>query len=117
MPSVLSSTPVVSYDLTATIANGATVSGGVDLRGSTLCGLFLPAEFDGTAVTFQACATEGGTFVPVQDGAGAAVSKTVAASQYVPLDPATFAGIQFLKVVAGTAQTGASVLTLATRPV
>jgi hypothetical protein len=109
--------PVAYYAFTATIANGATDSGEIDLAGCTLCGVFLPAEFDGTALKFKAASAAGGTFVAVVDGAGADVSKTCAASKYLPLNPADFAGVRFLKLTAGTAQTGDSVLTLAVRPV
>ncbi len=104
-------------DATTTIADSGTVSGEVDLSGCTLCGVFLPSTFDGTTLKFQAATESGGTFVAVVDGAGADVSKTCAASKYLPLNPADFAGVRFLKLVAGTGQTGATVLTLAVRPV
>lgn len=102
-------------NITATIANGQTKSGAIDLDFATLCGIFLPAAFTGTALTFEASATETGTFVPVVDGAGASVSKTVAQGQYVYLDPAIFAGLRFIKVVSGSSEGAARSLTLATR--
>ncbi len=110
--------PVLSNDLTAIIASGQTTSGEIDLNGNTLCGLFLPSTFDGSAITFEAAHTSGGTYVAVQDGAGNAVSKTVSASKYITLNPADFAGIRFLRLVAGTAQSATdTVITLAVRPV
>lgn len=107
----------ISTDLTVTIADSATQSGAIDLRGHSLVGLFLPSTFDGTTVTFQTSLTLGGTYVDVQDGTGSAISKTSAASKYVPISPTDFAGVRYLKITAGTSQTGASIITLATRQV
>lgn len=111
---------VVCADLTATVANGATTSGEVDLQGTQLVGIFVPAEFDGTTITITASPTSGGTFVTVQDGDGSssAFTITTTASRYVPIDNlAMVAGLRFVKLVCGTAQTGATTFTLATRPV
>lgn len=100
-----------------TIAISQTDSSEVDLRGMTLCGIHLPAAFTGTALTFKAATASGGTFQSVVDGAGAAVSKTVAQGQYVKLDPADFAGIQFIKIVSGSSEAAERTLTLALRSV
>jgi hypothetical protein len=96
---------------TATILSGATLSDAMD-SGSGLSdgrqqpiGLFIPAAFTGIAITFTACDTAGGTYVAVRDVGGAtAYSVVVAASQYVPLEPRVFAGLQFVKLVSGTAE-------------
>lgn len=97
-----------------TIPNGATVSGlvDIDLSYHLLSGITFPAEFDGTAVTFKASASPDGTFYDVYNTAGTLLTVTTAASRHVLLEPQTFAGAQFLKLVCGTAQTGATVLTL-----
>src|SRR4051812_42998184 len=109
------------YDLTATIASGATLSGAVDLSGCTLVGLFIPATFDGTTLTITACDTKGGTYVSVQQDhtSASAYTITTAASRYVPLDNLDIpAGLQFIKLVAGSSQTTTdTVITLAVRPV
>lgn len=105
----------VCYDLTVAIADSGTVSTPADLNGTTLCGVFIPAGLDNTTLAFQACDTIDGTYLSVIDGAGSAISKTVAASRYLPLDPALFLGIRYLRLVTG-AQTGAVTLTLATKP-
>lgn len=105
---------LVSF-VTATIADTATKTEAIDLGNTTICGVFIPAGFEGVALSFEASA-DGATFVEVQDGAGAAVAKVVAAGKYVRLDAADFAGIRWLKLVAD-AQTGAAILTLAVRAV
>jgi len=103
-------------DCIITIATSTTVSAAVDLRGMTLCGIYFPAAFTGTTITFQASA-DNVTFVPVQDGAGAAISKTIAQGQYLKLSPVDFAGIQYLKVVSGSAEAANRTMQLAIRPV
>lgn len=100
---------------TVTIANGGTISPAVDLNGHGLCGIYLPAAFTGTAITFLASDLLAGTYRTVQDGAGSALTKVVSAGVYVPLDPADFAGIRYLKIVSNAAEGGARILTLAAR--
>jgi hypothetical protein len=110
----------VAYSIlhpTVTIASGAATSGALDCDGRTLCGVILPAEFDGTALTFSVSTTLAGTYYSLCDG-GAAYSITVAASQYVRLDPAIFAGVRFIKFTSGTNQaTTDTILTAVLRPV
>jgi hypothetical protein len=101
----------------ATIAASGTTSGAVDLGHATLCGIYVPSSFTGTALTFTASETADGTFAPVKDGAGAAVSKTVAAGDYIYLDPVILAGVRFLKIVSGSTEGAARELTLAARVV
>lgn len=108
--------PKINND-TVTIATGQTTSDGIDLQGMTLCGLYLPSAFDGSTISFQASETEDGTFVQVLDTDGSVLTLAgLSASKYVKVAPADFAGIRFLKLVAG-AQTGATVLPLALRQV
>lgn len=99
------------------IASSGTTSGAVDLRGMTLCGFYMPAAFTGTTITFTAATAEAGTYLPVEDGDGASISKTVSASKYVKVDPADFAGIQFLKLVSGSSEGAERTITLAIRQV
>jgi len=94
---------------TTTIAGSATDSSEVDLESKTLCGVTLDSGFDGTSLAFKAATAFGGTFVTVHDGS-ADVSLTVAASRYIRLNPADFAGIRYLKFV-GASQTGETTIT------
>ena len=97
--------------LTVTIANGQTVSTAADLAGASICGVWLPAAFTGTTLTFQASRTVDGTYGAVQG-----VSLTpVAAGQFVPVDPTKFYGVRFVKVVSGSAEGAARSVILATR--
>lgn len=101
-----------------TIANNGTVSDALSLGsvGHTVVGLITPGTLTGTAFTFQASA-DGTTYVAVYDKTGAAYSVTVSTSRYILLPPADFAGIQYLKVVSGSTETGERVITVVTRPV
>lgn len=105
MPSELSA-------FTTTIANGATESAAINLRDFTLCGIFLPAAFTGASVTFLAASTLAGTYVEVQDGDGAAISRTVAASKFIPIDPVDFLGVKFLKIKSASAEAALRTLTV-----
>lgn len=101
----------------AAVWDGAgTTSEAVNLENETLCGLHIPSTFNGTAITFTVAPTFGGTYRTMQVD-GSDYSVTVAASKYVALDPANFAGVQFFKIVSGTSEADAESVSLATRPV
>lgn len=103
-------TYTVHTDLT--IASGGTTTAAVDLSDHLLAGIVCPAEFDGTTLTFTAASDPADSFLPVYNSAGTALEVTAAASRHIALEPETFAGVRYLKIVAGTAQTGATALTL-----
>ena len=113
--------PIVQNNLTATITNGTTQSNAVNLSGCSLCGIFIPATFDGTTLTVQVAPTLNGTYINAQAASSASAVYTIAAAanQYVPIENlAIVAGWQFIKFTAGTTQTTTdTVLTLAVRPV
>lgn len=94
--------PLPGENLQAVIQNGDTASGVVNLAGFKLCGLRMPSAFTGSTVTIQSAKTPDGTFQTVYKN-GAELTISVAASKKVALDPADFAGDQFIKVV-GSAQ-------------
>lgn len=98
---------------TVVIANGATVSGALHLGGSTLIAVVMPAAFTGVALTFQT-SHDGTTYQTLVDGAGAAVTCTVAASQNVSLGTgrAHIIGWPYVKVVSGAAEGAARTLIL-----
>jgi len=105
------------YDLTATIANGQTDSGVIDLSGLELVGFFIPSNFTATSITIKAASSAGGTFVTAQDGYGSDYSITVGASKYVPIHNFNvIAGLRFIKLTAGATQTPSdAIITLALR--
>ena len=93
--------------LTATILISQTDSDEIDIEAHNLFALEMPAAFTGVAITFEAASISGGTFLPVMDGAGAAISLTVAPSQIITLtgsQQAAFGALQFIKLISGSTE-------------
>jgi hypothetical protein len=91
---------------TATIANGESLSDAIILDEGFLVGLILPATWTTANLTLQAAGeNDESTFQNVYDQAGTEVTITAAASRYVILEPAKFAGIKKLKIRSGTSGT------------
>lgn len=103
---------------TLTIASGQTTSDAVNLAsiGHALVGLVTPATLTGTAFTFSV-SQDGTTYNTLYDKNGSSYSVTVAASRYILLPPADFAGIGYLKIVSGSTEGGTRSIVVVTRPV
>jgi hypothetical protein len=122
LPVVLASDQAASglTSVTATIANGASLSGAVSLAGAGLLRILMPAAWTAAALTFQV-SPDDGTYYDLYGDDGVEYSVTVAAARAVTLDVTRFVGISFLKVRSGTAsaavnQGGSRALLLVTRP-
>ena len=103
--------------LPAVIANGGTVSAEVDLIGTSVCGMVLPAAFSGTSVTFQTAIALGGTYQPLYDSTNTQVSIPVTQARNYSLNPATFAAWRYIRVVSSTAEGAERTVTLVCRQV
>lgn len=106
---------------TATIGIGASLSPEVALGQKTLVGILMPAAWTTASLTFQATVDDT-NFAELYDGAGNPVSLTVAAGQFIQIDPAKWRGITGLKLRSGSAgspvnQTDGAAITLITRTV
>lgn len=100
---------------TATIANGASLSGEVNLEHGDLFALIMPAAWTAAVLTFSG-SYDGTTFYNLYDETGTEISFTVDASRYVLISaPAKFMGLKRLKVRSGTA--GAAVNQAAERAI
>ena len=95
-----------------TVATGQTTSSATSVgsHNTRLVGIVIPAEFDGTAVSIHACDTNDGTFYAVD----ALTAMNASASTYLAIAPQDSAGLKWVKIVCGTAQTGATAFKLAT---
>lgn len=60
--------------------------------------VYVPAASSITSLTWWACETEDGTYLPAQDSSGSAVTQTVAASEAHPI-PVALLGCRFIKAV------------------
>jgi hypothetical protein len=116
-PDFPSPTPLQHF--TADIANGASLSEAVDMGGTTLVGIQMPATWTAADLTMQAAAN-GTTYGNVFDAAGAELEIAADASIFIRLDPAVMAPFSHVKIRSGTAgspvnQGGARELTLVGR--
>ena len=106
--SVVAATPSSPLDttLTATIAAGASLSGAVDIgEGYTLVGLITASTWDAAAVSIEASATAGGTYVVAKDAYGVQLgSASVTGANYVTLGGilADLKAVRHLKIRSGT---------------
>jgi hypothetical protein len=98
------------HTTTATIADTGTTSGVVRNVQGDIRSVFIPASFTGTALSFTASSTYGGTYVAVEDAAGAAVALVVESSKGYAI-PQSVRDFPFVKFVV-SAQTGAKTLTV-----
>lgn len=89
---------------TATIANGGSLSGAINLGYQRLVALVMPAAWTAAGITFQA-SPDGVTYTDVYDATGAEYSVTVGASHTVIIPVADLIGMRFLKIRSGTSGT------------
>lgn len=121
MPDSTQYPAVLTCDLTATIASSASLSGAVDLSGTTLAGYVMPAAWTAAGITFKA-SIDGTNFFDLYDQFGNEVKHTVDAGRVVSLTPSDMASIRYIKIRSGTSasvvnQVAERVITLITRAV
>lgn len=90
--------------ITATIANGASLSGEIDLGSRQLAAIFMPSSWTAANLTFQASDQTGGTFQDVYDSAGNELTAIAAASRTIT-DIPELGPLRFIKVRSGTSGT------------
>jgi len=94
---------ILTEGLSATIASGASLSGAVAISYLVPVTIVVPAEFDGTAITFQG-SLDGTTFYNLYDEAGTEINFPASASRIIKVtNLAYFYGLEYIKVRAGTA--------------
>jgi hypothetical protein len=86
----------------ATIANGTSLSGNLNLGGLRLFGIVMPSAWTSASLTFLMSPDGGTTWVSMFDINGNELTATVAASHFVALDPTLFASVQMLQIRSGT---------------
>lgn len=93
---------------TVTIASGATgQSAEIDLTGSTLVAIVMPAAWTTANLTVLASTTSGGTFNPVYDESGNEYVITASTSRVITFaaTPCVMAPLRYIKLRSGTAAT------------
>jgi hypothetical protein len=101
----------------AVIAAGGSLSPEVDLGAQTLVGIAMPASWVAASLTFQVSVDGGATWNEHYSSAGAETTFTVAAGQYIAVDPTLWRGVNAVKARSGTSaspvtQTGGATLNL-----
>jgi hypothetical protein len=104
MPNAKNYPPVITCDLTATIAASASLSGVVDLKGTTIVGYVLPSAWTAADITLSA-SVDGTNFFDVYNQYGVEIKHTVAASRYVVLTASDLASFRYFKFRSGTTGT------------
>ncbi len=89
---------------TVTILNGASLSAAVDIDGSTVVGIVMPAAWTAANLTMQMSADDS-THNNAYDEFGAEKTITAAASRYILLNPSDFLGADSIKLRSGTSAT------------
>lgn len=112
--------PVRMRSLAFTIAAAASQSGAMQLNGLMAEAIDMPGTWTAAALSFMACDTESGTFLPLFDVAGVEIALTVDASRRVVLPISLIRGHNWLKLRSGLStgpqvQAGIRTLTLLTR--
>lgn len=101
-----------SVTFTTTIANGATKTSAVNISDFFITGVEVPDSMTGTSLTFE-LGDASGTTVQLRDEENAAISLTITTTAAVyPLDARYTAAANFMKVVSGSAETGAKTIKL-----
>ena len=91
--------PLVTASVT--ISNGTALSPAVDLTQYSLVGLVMPSGWTAANLTFQG-SVDNSNFFDLYDSGAEINLGAAAASRYVLLNPAVFAGLRYLKVRSGT---------------
>lgn len=87
----------------ATIANGGTTSGAIDIRNASIIGIITPSALTGTAITITVSDSQGGTYVPLRSSGSSAISLTVATGGAYPLS-VNVEPWSWMKLVSGSAE-------------
>lgn len=102
MPDSNNFSPVITGNLSAVIANGASLSGAVDLSGTVIVGYIMPSSWTNADITFQA-SINGTNFFDLYDQLGNEIKHKAGAGNYIAFPPAEFASVRFLKIRSGAA--------------
>jgi hypothetical protein len=108
----IGSYPVAKFGVDVVVALNGTKSAAGDMRGATFCGVAIPAEIDGTNMTFET-SIDGTNYYPVLNpDTGSEYSVPVVASKITPVNISYFYHARFIKAVFASVQTAARTVKL-----
>lgn len=110
----------LATEATATIANGESLSGAVDLNGESLWGIIMPSAWTTAVITFSV-SNDNVTYYPLRYNGSEHQQAEAAASVAITIDPVILNPGRYVKVRSGTsasavAQGAERVITLLTKP-
>ncbi|MER9047582.1 hypothetical protein NKH89_09940 [Mesorhizobium sp. M0923] len=85
----------------ANIANGASLTGGIDLGTARLCRIAMPAAWTAAVLSFQA-SYDGATYNDLYTAGGSEYIIQAAASRSILLPVSDFIGVRYVKIRSGT---------------
>ena len=88
--------------ISAIIGAGVSLSAQVDIGPGQLVGMLIPAGWTAASITFQASPDGGQTFGNLFSAAGVEQTLTVAAGQFIAIDPTLWKGVRSIKIRSGT---------------
>ncbi len=95
---------LTSVTATITQDDATGLSAEIDLGGSSMQTILMPAAWTAASLTFQVFEATGGTYRNLYDDSGTEVTVTTAASRAIPM-PSELAGTRFIKLRSGTSGT------------
>lgn len=90
---------------TLTVENGQTTSDALNCNGQGMIGLIMPAALTSTALTFTG-SQDNSTFTAFYNTQGVQLTVACAASRIILFTPGDLIGLQYIKLVMGSAEGG-----------
>ena len=105
----------IALDTTSvTIAQGATVSSAIDMRGQAMVAILLPSALTGTTMSFKG-SWDGTNFYDAYNTSGTPLSIAVSTNRWVFFTATDFVALDYLQLVSGSAEAGARTIIVKTR--
>jgi len=86
-----------------TVASGQTTSNAIDCNGQGIVGVIMPSDLTSTALTYTG-SQDNSTFTALYNTSGTQLAVTCAASRIILFTPGDLIGLQYIKLVMGTAE-------------
>lgn len=107
----------INDNTTVTFGAGDVQSSVLTCGGTAPTGIILPAEWTTCDLSFYACKTPTGTFLPITNFNATSFVLATQASLWIPLQPSMFNSILYLKLVCNTAQVSALTVDVCLAPI
>lgn len=107
---------LLRYDKEVLILDGDSLSTPVDLQGTHIVGVIVPATFSGTQLRVHAASSIAGTYREVRNTSNNPAVITCATNYHYAVVPFDLASVRYLKLQSNQSQIGETTIQLVTRP-